>query len=141
MNIRAAFVRAGAVMAVSAAALSIPTAMADVPTNPAVRGQLAAILSFCGRIYPAGDEVYSALRKLVLGSDQLQDQSEGSREYRKAFDSVSTALASIPHGQALQTCVAATKDWPQRQPREQDRAPAHDRLDEQRGDEHRGDEH
>jgi len=121
VNIRAALICA--VTVVTAGIAANPTASADVPTDPAVRGQLAAILSFCASIYPAGDEVYSGLRKLVLGSDQLQDPAEGTSEYRKAFDTVHTALASIPHGQALGTCKAATQGWTSKPAKDDDQRP------------------
>ena len=102
MNIRALLALGVAVATVNMAAS--PTASANAPANPAVRGQLAAILFFCARIYPPGEQAYGRLRELVLG--QGSDQSP---EYRQAFESVSTALANIPHDQALRTCKAATK--------------------------------
>jgi hypothetical protein len=86
-----------------------PIATADPVTNPEVRGQLAAILSFCARIYPPGDQVYRGLGRLVLGFDRLGDQLEQSPEYRKAFEATSTALAGISYEQALQSCRAAVK--------------------------------
>jgi hypothetical protein len=107
VKIRAALFLAAAVATANLAA--DPIASADPVTNPAVRGQLAAILSFCTRIYPPGDQVYRGLEKLVLGFDQPGGGFEASPEYRKAFEAASAALAGISHEQALQACKAAVK--------------------------------
>jgi hypothetical protein len=107
VKIRAALSLAAAV--VTAALAANPIASADPVTNPEMRGQLAAILSFCARIYPPGDQVYRGLGKLVLGFDQPGGGFEASPEYRKAFEATRAALDRIPHEQALQACKAAVK--------------------------------
>ena len=69
--------------------------------NSSSRGQIAAILSFCTRIYPSGRERCCGLEKLLLGADGQEDRFEGSADYRKAFEAANEGFAKISPAQAL----------------------------------------
>jgi hypothetical protein len=107
VKIRTVLSLAVAVVITNMAANSI--ANAEPLTNPAVRGQVAAILSFCARIYPPGRESYRGMERVLLGKGEREDRSEGSAEYREAFEAASDAIGKMAPDQALQTCMAAIK--------------------------------
>jgi len=112
VKIRAALTLAAAVATTTLAANS--TASADPLTDPAVRGQVAAILEYCARINPPGRETYRGLERQLLGTnerggDEREGRGQGSAEFRKARDAAADALAGVPLDQALQTCKEATK--------------------------------
>jgi len=109
VNIRSVVTLVVAVATVNIAATS--RASADAPTNAVWHGEIDAVVTFCNKIYPAGTSKYHRLRNLILGpsSDLLKDESANSPEYRQAFNSVRTSLASFPHDQAIESCKAIAR--------------------------------
>lgn len=74
-------------------------------------GRADAILNFCGKINPQGQQKYSEVRKTMTAglSEEAIHELEQSPEYREAYDSAHAALNDVPQDSAAQTCANAVQ--------------------------------